>query len=62
MAYIVQADLPGSNDALSITLSSREEALEAARRWVADGNKGIRIIGDGRIYTLEEFEQTSRMQ
>jgi len=58
MAYIVQADLPDSNDAVSITLNSREAALEAARRWVADGNRGVRIIGDGRIYSLEEFEQT----
>jgi hypothetical protein len=58
MAYIVQGDVPDSGHAVSITLSSREDALEAARRWVADGNKGVRIIGDGRIYSLEEFEQT----
>jgi len=58
MAYIVQADLPGCVDAVSITLSSRKDALEAARRWVAAGNIGSRIIGDGRIYTLEEFEHT----
>lgn len=57
MAYVVQADIPGREDAASITLDSREDALEAARRWVADGNKGVKIIGDGRIYFPEDFEQ-----
>ena len=60
MVYIVQADLPDSNDAVSITLSSGEDALAVARRWAADGNKGVRIIGDGRIYFVEEFERTIR--
>ena len=60
MAYIVQADLPDSNDVVSITLSSGGDALEVARRWVADGNKSVRIIGDGRIYFVEEFERVIR--
>ena len=60
MAYVVQADIPGREDAASITLDSREDALKAARRWVADGNNSVRIIGDGRIYFPEDFEQFIR--
>jgi hypothetical protein len=36
MAYIVQADDCG-NDAISMTLSDRKEALAAAIQWQSDG-------------------------
>jgi len=57
MAYIVQANLPG-DDAATITVLTREEALKTAVGWQEDGHAGVKIIGDGRMYTPEEFALT----
>jgi hypothetical protein len=57
MAYIVQADLPG-DDAATTTVVTRQEALKTAVGWQKDGHSGVRIIGDGRIYSPEEFALT----
>ena len=54
MAYIVQADRPGSGPA-TLTLADREEALKTAVRWADGGCSHVRIIGDGRIYSPEEL-------
>jgi hypothetical protein len=54
MAYIVQANLPG-DDAATITVLTREEALKIAVGRQEDGHAGVKIIGDGRIYTPGEL-------
>ena len=55
MAYIVQANVPGSDDTTSISLVDRQAALAAALRWLHEGYTGVKIIGDGRLYTPEEL-------
>jgi hypothetical protein len=55
MAYIVQANVPGSDEAASISLVDRHAALAAALRWLAQGYTGVKIIGDGRLHTPEEL-------
>jgi hypothetical protein len=56
MAYIVQTDVPGNN-AATVTVAEREEALAIARNWIKSGHTGVKIIGDGRIYLPAEFEK-----
>jgi hypothetical protein len=56
MAYIVQTDVPGNN-AATVTVAEREEALAIARNWIKSGYTGVKIIGDGRIYLPAEFEK-----
>jgi hypothetical protein len=53
MPYIVQAG--GSDDPISKTVVNRKEALAAAIKWASEGRSGIKIIGDGRIYTAKEL-------
>ena len=55
MAYIVQANVPGSDDAASISLGDRQSALAAALRWLSEGYTAVKIIGDGHIYTPDEL-------
>jgi hypothetical protein len=55
MPYLVQAAVPGKLDAVSISVTSREEALKIAALWQEEGRSGIRIIADGRIYTPIEL-------
>jgi hypothetical protein len=55
MTYIVQANVEGSEDAISISLVDRQSALAAALRWLAQGYTGVKIIGDARLYTPEEL-------
>jgi hypothetical protein len=55
MAYIVQANVPDRDDAAAISLRDRQAALAAALRWLSEGYTGVKIIGDGRIYTPEQL-------
>jgi hypothetical protein len=57
MAFNLQRDGPG-NDAVSVTIDDRRETLEVAVRWLDAGRTGVKIIGDGRVYTPEEFALT----
>ena len=59
MAYIVQANVPGNN-AASVTVAEREEALAIARHWIKSGHRGVKVIGDGRIYLQAEFERMEK--
>jgi hypothetical protein len=54
MAYIVQAKDFG-DDAISLTLASRREALAVALEWETAGRSGVKIIGDGRIYSISDL-------
>jgi hypothetical protein len=56
MAFVVQADAPGTT-ATSVTVAEREEAFDLARRWIKSGYIGVKVIGDGRIYLPPEFEK-----
>lgn len=53
MAYVLQAE--DSEGAISLTVFDRKQALAAAIKWATDGRSGIKIIGDGRIYTTREL-------
>ena len=54
MAFIVQASRGQRfDDAVSITLESSRDALATALRW-AEEARDVKIIGNGRVYTLEE--------
>jgi hypothetical protein len=53
MPYVVQAVDPSRNDAISTTVADRKDALGLAVDWAAQGCTGVRIIGDGRIYTAQ---------
>lgn len=59
MTYLVHAASPGKDDAIAIKVATREEALGIADGWQQDGRSGIRIITEGRIYTLAEFARTT---
>ena len=54
MPYSVQAAEPNDHTAASVTVGDRQEALKIAQSW-SDSGKIVRIIGDGMIYTLEQF-------
>jgi hypothetical protein len=43
------------NDAISITVADRKQAHATAMEWETSGRSGVRIIGDGRIYTAKEL-------
>jgi hypothetical protein len=59
MAYIVQASVPDLGDnATSVTVANREDALATAVWWLDHGVSGVKIIGDGHIYTPGEFALT----
>jgi hypothetical protein len=53
MAYVLQAE--DSEGAISLTVFDRKQALAAAIKWATEGRSGIKIIGDGRIYTTREL-------
>jgi len=57
VAFNVQRDGPG-NDAVSVTIDDRKEAFALAIEWLDGGRTGIKIIGDGRVYSAMEFALT----
>ena len=42
----------------SVTVSRRSEALTIVSDWLKVGRTGVKIIGDGRVYSPEEFAAT----
>ena len=54
MAYIVQA-YDSEGGAISISVADRKQALAAATELETEGRSGVKIIGDGRIYTAKEL-------
>jgi hypothetical protein len=55
MTFFIQADVSGT-DAASVVTESRDEAFEIARRWLKSGQRGVKVIGDGRIHLPPEFD------
>ena len=41
---------------------TRSDALQTARRFLDQGFSFVAIIGDGRVYTVEEFAPTASAQ
>jgi hypothetical protein len=58
MAFIVQTYQPKTSVPTSITIERRDDALKTARHLAERGHVGVRIIGDGRIYSPAEFSLT----
>jgi hypothetical protein len=54
MPYILQAEDP-RGDAFSISVADPKQALATALEWESEGRSGVKIIGDGRIYTTKEL-------
>jgi hypothetical protein len=54
MAYIVQAD-DSEGDAISISVADRKQAARGCHQMGDRRTSGIKIIGDGRIYTAKEL-------
>ena len=55
MAFIVRASRGQHfDDAISNTLEGSRDALATALRW-AEEERDVKIIGNGRIYTVEEL-------
>lgn len=57
MAFIIQAN-PSKGTAPSLTVTDRVEALRAALNLRKRGYARVQIIGDGRLYNLQEFAGT----
>ena len=54
MTFIVQGAKGAGDDAVSTTVETGREALSAAIHWAEDA-RDVTIIGNGRIYSIEEF-------
>ncbi|HKH03485.1 MAG TPA: hypothetical protein VKB08_22590 [Bradyrhizobium sp.] len=56
--FIVQGKSREPAGIVKVTKASRQEALETASDFQHQGLPFVTIIGDGRVYTAEEFALT----
>jgi hypothetical protein len=56
--FIVQGKSREPAGIVKVTKASRQEALETASGFQNQGLPFVTIIGDGRVYTAEEFALT----
>jgi hypothetical protein len=56
--FIVQGKSREPAGIVKVTKASREEALRTANDFQSQGLPFVTIIGDGRVYTFEEFAST----
>jgi hypothetical protein len=56
--FIVQGKSREPAGIVKVTKASREEALRTANEFQCRGLPFVTIIGDGRVYTFEEFAST----
>jgi hypothetical protein len=56
--FIVQGKSREPAGIVKVTKASRREALETANDFQNQGMPFVTIIGDGRVYTAEEFALT----
>jgi hypothetical protein len=56
--FIVQGKPREPEGIEKATADSREEALETASDFLKRGLPFVTVVGDGRIYTVEEFAMT----
>jgi hypothetical protein len=55
MAFIVQGKPREPEGIVKVVAETRTEALQAARDLLNQGMVVVTVIGDGRVYTVEEF-------
>ena len=55
MAFIVQGQPREPEGIVKVVTETRTEALQAARDLLNQGMVVVTVIGDGRVYTVEEF-------
>jgi hypothetical protein len=58
MAFIVQGKPLEPEGIVKAVAETRTEALQAARDLLHRGMVAVTVIGDGRVYTVEEFALT----
>lgn len=55
MAYFVQADAAGDGGSQAVRVDSLDAALTVGKEWSTERCTNIRIVGDGRIFRLEQL-------
>jgi hypothetical protein len=58
IVFIVQGKPPEPEGILKVVAKTRREALQAANNLLKQGMVIVTVIGDGRVYTMEEFALT----
>jgi len=58
MPFIVQGKPREPEGIVKVVAEARTEALQAARDMLDRGMVVVTVIGDGRVYTVEEFALT----
>jgi hypothetical protein len=58
MAFIVQGKPRVPEGIVKVVAETRTEALQAARDLLDRGMVVVTVIGDGRVYTVDEFALT----
>lgn len=56
--FIVQAKPREAEGIVKVVKDTREDALRIARDFLDHGLPFVTIIGDGHVYTVEEFAMT----
>jgi hypothetical protein len=60
--FIVQAKPREAEGILKVIKNNRRDALQAAKDFLDQGLPFVSIIGDGHVYTIEEFALTIKDQ
>lgn len=58
LVYIVQGKPREAEGIVKVVRDSRDEALQTAKEFLDRGLPFVTIIGDGHVYTVEEFALT----
>ncbi len=58
MAFIVQGKPREPEGIERVVKDTRPEALESASDFLERGFPFVTVVGDGRVYTVEEFART----
>jgi hypothetical protein len=58
MMFIVQGKPREPEGIVKVTKDTRTDALETANDFLNQGFPFVTIVGDGRVYTVEEFALT----
>jgi hypothetical protein len=56
--FIVQCKPREPAGIVKITAATRNAAMEAANDFLKQGIPFVTIVGDGRVYTVDEFART----
>ncbi|MGC2810455.1 MAG: hypothetical protein WA303_08740 [Bradyrhizobium sp.] len=56
--YIVQGKPREAEGIVKVVKEGRSDALQIAKEFLDQGLPFVTIIGDGRVYTVEEFALT----